>query len=212
MGARGDYVRQIQSCLNSVNNAGLATDGIFGPLTQAAVMNFQRANGLQVDGIVGPITWENLMRRCSGAGAMPIRSMPAPLAAPVVNAAPVVSAAPVAAVAPAAQAAQIPEPAAEIVSEPDDEEEDTSYLGIEYSPNFAAKDNSSNEYIEESLGKVEPVLDNESAVTIQKSCGCGAVKPMPTADSKLTVLETTLSQFSMNEILIYLLGCETRNK
>ncbi|MCL1882721.1 MAG: peptidoglycan-binding protein [Defluviitaleaceae bacterium] len=50
MGARGDYVRQIQSCLNRVNNAGLATDGIFGPLTQAGVINYQRANGLAPDG------------------------------------------------------------------------------------------------------------------------------------------------------------------
>jgi peptidoglycan hydrolase-like protein with peptidoglycan-binding domain len=54
----------VQTCLNSVNNAGLATDGIFGPLTQAAVINYQRVNGLVPDGIVGPITWEHLMRRC----------------------------------------------------------------------------------------------------------------------------------------------------
>ena len=52
-GARGDYVRQIQTCLNRVNNAGLNTDGIFGPLTRAAVVNYQRANGLAADGIVG---------------------------------------------------------------------------------------------------------------------------------------------------------------
>jgi peptidoglycan hydrolase-like protein with peptidoglycan-binding domain len=71
VGARGDYVRQIQSCLNSVNNAGLATDGICGPLTQAAVINYQRANGLSADGIVGPITWEHLMRRCGG-GIIPV--------------------------------------------------------------------------------------------------------------------------------------------
>ena len=52
-GARGDYVRQIQTCLNRVNSAGLNTDGIFGPLTRAAVVNYQRANGLAADGIVG---------------------------------------------------------------------------------------------------------------------------------------------------------------
>jgi peptidoglycan hydrolase-like protein with peptidoglycan-binding domain len=56
IGARGDYVRQIQTCLNSTNNAGLNPDGIFGPLTQAAVINYQRANGLNPDGIVGPLT------------------------------------------------------------------------------------------------------------------------------------------------------------
>lgn len=48
-----------------------SADGIFGPLTQAAVINYQRANGLAPDGIVGPLTWENLMRRCAGGGIMP---------------------------------------------------------------------------------------------------------------------------------------------
>ena len=52
-GARGDYVQQIQTCLNRVNGAGLVTDGIFGPLTEAAVINHQRINGLVPDGIVG---------------------------------------------------------------------------------------------------------------------------------------------------------------
>ena len=66
MGARGDYVRQVQTCLNSVNNAGLNPDGIFGQLTQNAVINYQRANGLSADGIIGPISWEHLMSRCAG--------------------------------------------------------------------------------------------------------------------------------------------------
>jgi len=50
VGDRGDNVVRIQRCLNSVINAGLNTDGIFGPLTQAAVMNFQRSRGLNPDG------------------------------------------------------------------------------------------------------------------------------------------------------------------
>jgi peptidoglycan hydrolase-like protein with peptidoglycan-binding domain len=66
-GARGSNVVQIQTCLNSVNNAGLNPDGIFGPLTHTAVVNYQRANGLTPDGIVGPITWNHLMTRCAGA-------------------------------------------------------------------------------------------------------------------------------------------------
>jgi len=52
IGARGDYVRQIQNCLNQVNRAGLNPDGVFGPLTQAAVMNYQRANGLNPEDAV----------------------------------------------------------------------------------------------------------------------------------------------------------------
>lgn len=67
IGVRGDSVRQVQECLNRTQNAGLVLDGIFGPLTDAAVRNFQRAHGLVVDGIVGPITWDNLMRRCGFA-------------------------------------------------------------------------------------------------------------------------------------------------
>ena len=50
VGDRGESVRQIQRCLNRTINAGLNEDGVFGPLTQAAVMNYQRANGLNPDG------------------------------------------------------------------------------------------------------------------------------------------------------------------
>jgi len=78
LGARGDYVRQIQTCLNNANSAGLTTDGIFGPITQNAVIAYQRAHGLTPDGVVGPITWGHLMSRCgtgirivSGTGFMP---------------------------------------------------------------------------------------------------------------------------------------------
>jgi peptidoglycan hydrolase-like protein with peptidoglycan-binding domain len=40
---------------------GLQIDGIFGPLTDAAVRSFQQALGLVVDGIVGPLTWQALI-------------------------------------------------------------------------------------------------------------------------------------------------------
>lgn len=55
-GSSGEDVRWLQTALNRADNAGLAVDGSFGPLTETAVRNFQRRQGLSVDGIVGPIT------------------------------------------------------------------------------------------------------------------------------------------------------------
>lgn len=53
-GSRGSEVKLLQKKLN------LMQDGIFGPLTDEAVREFQNRNGLSVDGIVGPKTWEAL--------------------------------------------------------------------------------------------------------------------------------------------------------
>jgi peptidoglycan hydrolase-like protein with peptidoglycan-binding domain len=55
-GSTGMDVKLIQAQLN-LNGAQLAVDGIFGPLTQAAVISFQRAHGLEADGMVGSLTW-----------------------------------------------------------------------------------------------------------------------------------------------------------
>lgn len=52
--SRGEAVRRIQEAL------GLKVDGIFGPVTYAAVLNFQRAKGLVTDGEVGPQTFKEL--------------------------------------------------------------------------------------------------------------------------------------------------------
>jgi len=35
----------------------LSVDGVFGPMTLAAVRAFQLYAGLTVDGVVGPMTW-----------------------------------------------------------------------------------------------------------------------------------------------------------
>jgi peptidoglycan hydrolase-like protein with peptidoglycan-binding domain len=43
-------------------------DGAFGPLTEAAVKEFQQGAGLTVDGIVGPLTWAAL----PDGGPMPL--------------------------------------------------------------------------------------------------------------------------------------------
>lgn len=54
---RDSAVAQVQSQLNKVMKTNLVVDGIFGPLTDTAVRNFQKSKGLVVDGIVGPKTW-----------------------------------------------------------------------------------------------------------------------------------------------------------
>jgi peptidoglycan hydrolase-like protein with peptidoglycan-binding domain len=60
---RGDDifpVRPLQQLLRARNHP-VAVDGIFGPLTEAAVKAFQQSNGLTADGIAGPITWPKLL-------------------------------------------------------------------------------------------------------------------------------------------------------
>lgn len=50
-GSQGHWVELVQRQLD------IAVDGIFGPVTESAVRDFQREQGLLVDGIVGPQTW-----------------------------------------------------------------------------------------------------------------------------------------------------------
>ena len=54
IGSKNNNVKEIQIKLN------VKADGIFGPITQKAVINFQTKNNLKVDGIVGPETWATL--------------------------------------------------------------------------------------------------------------------------------------------------------
>lgn len=53
-GSRGQEVEQLQRKLN------LVVDGIFGPVTEETVKDFQKSKGLLPDGIVGTITWAAL--------------------------------------------------------------------------------------------------------------------------------------------------------
>ncbi len=66
-GSRGDTVRQLQELL------GITADGIFGPITKAAVKEYQAANGLKPDGIVGPLTWTALLGE-EGQTTVPVSS------------------------------------------------------------------------------------------------------------------------------------------
>jgi peptidoglycan hydrolase-like protein with peptidoglycan-binding domain len=59
-GSTGERVFAIQYLLNQ-RNAKLATDGIYGPKTKAAVKAFQKKHKLTPDGIVGPMTYPKLI-------------------------------------------------------------------------------------------------------------------------------------------------------
>jgi peptidoglycan hydrolase-like protein with peptidoglycan-binding domain len=59
-GSRGDEVRLLQQALNREGHNTGGSDGIFGGMTEAAVILYQRALGLSVDGIAGPQTLRSL--------------------------------------------------------------------------------------------------------------------------------------------------------
>ena len=63
IGSQGDLVAHVQTKL------GVASDGIFGPQTDAAVRKYQLSSGLDVDGIVGPNTWSSLFAVAGASGA-----------------------------------------------------------------------------------------------------------------------------------------------
>jgi peptidoglycan hydrolase-like protein with peptidoglycan-binding domain len=53
-------VRTLQQLLQA-RGFNVAVDGIFGPVTEGAVKDFQQSKGLSADGIVGPQTWPKLI-------------------------------------------------------------------------------------------------------------------------------------------------------
>src|SRR5690348_14956934 len=59
-GAQQHPVQTLQYLLRA-HGHNLTVDGIFGPVTDAAVRAFQQQKGLAVDGIVGPVTWSALI-------------------------------------------------------------------------------------------------------------------------------------------------------
>ena len=59
-GRDSDQAKTVQLLLR-VHGNGLAPDGVYGPITEAGIREFQSANGLVVDGIVGRHTWSALI-------------------------------------------------------------------------------------------------------------------------------------------------------
>src|SRR5436853_511500 len=59
-GNQGHPIRTLQFLLRA-HGYNLAVDGIFGPVTEAAVKAFQTSKGMTADGIVTPQTWPALI-------------------------------------------------------------------------------------------------------------------------------------------------------
>ncbi|WP_144385252.1 peptidoglycan-binding protein [Streptomyces sp. SAJ15] len=60
-GSSGPAVMQAQCYLNnSLTNTNLATDGVFGPVTEHATHRFQTCADITVDGVIGAQTWSHL--------------------------------------------------------------------------------------------------------------------------------------------------------
>lgn len=70
-GSTGQSVTDLQNELNARNTAGLTVDGVFGPLTETAVRNYQTVLGVTVDGIWGPISQAASDATESSSGIIP---------------------------------------------------------------------------------------------------------------------------------------------
>lgn len=77
MGCTGSDVTALQQLLNRLGY-NLATDGIFGSGTNAAVLSFQKKYGLAVDGYVGPASWKVLGEKANPTSGGSTPTTPAP--------------------------------------------------------------------------------------------------------------------------------------
>ncbi len=75
-GNRGWDVAALQFLLQRAGKGAGRADGIFGPLTRAAVMRAQAAAGLAVDGLAGPATIASLRGGSSGPVSTPVSNSP----------------------------------------------------------------------------------------------------------------------------------------
>ncbi len=62
VGSTGDPVSRLQRALTAALGRSVPIDGSFGPVTDAAVREYQSSRGLYVDGYVGEQTWSALQR------------------------------------------------------------------------------------------------------------------------------------------------------
>jgi len=80
MGSTGDDVKRVQRALSRLSkgqNMAALSDGFgtFGPDLDQAVREFQQSAGIAVDGIVGPVTWGALPSYCESSGVIGLGSL-----------------------------------------------------------------------------------------------------------------------------------------
>jgi peptidoglycan hydrolase-like protein with peptidoglycan-binding domain len=86
LGNEGVAVSRLQIALDSANcnhDAGLTVDGIYGPLTQQAVINIQNVYFLTPDGIYGPQTGHAMQWPVAGSNGTECARIPPALPTPV---------------------------------------------------------------------------------------------------------------------------------
>lgn len=106
-GDQGEAVEELQALLSLLGYYEGAIDGLYETGTVAAVERFQAAAGLAVDGIVGPLTWRYLLPASAVAEATPA---PAPSPAPTPAPTPAPSPSPAPSPAPAPRPSPSPSP------------------------------------------------------------------------------------------------------
>jgi peptidoglycan hydrolase-like protein with peptidoglycan-binding domain len=82
-GDRGWDVAAMQYILARRGYPPGAIDAVFGPMTDTALRNFQRAFGLSADGLAGPATIAGLRRGAATRGTTPVANGPVRLLRPV---------------------------------------------------------------------------------------------------------------------------------
>ncbi len=83
VGDRGWDVAAMQYILARRGYPPGAIDAVFGPMTDGALRNFQRAYGLSADGLAGPATVSALRRGSASRGTTPVANGPVRLLRPV---------------------------------------------------------------------------------------------------------------------------------
>jgi lysozyme len=71
LGDSGASVRNMQEMLIALDYSGVEADGVYGPVTESAVIRFQTNMLLSADGVCGPATWAILIKRTTG-GKLPV--------------------------------------------------------------------------------------------------------------------------------------------